>query len=440
MLGTISVRTVKALGPGEALWDAGHRSAVRGFGVRRQQDTATYVVKYRVFGRQRFVTIGKHGSGLTPERARREAKKLLGLVADGKDPAEAKAQARLEAADTLRKTTDQYLKHAKAKQRPRTYSELERYLLKVWKPLHSASVFKITRRQISDRLSKIAEAHGAVSAARARAALSAMFNWAIREGLEIPANPVTGTNRPAAPKSRERVLTDSELRAIWRASGDDDYGRIVRLLILTAQRRDEIGGLRWDEIATGVDGATLLPISAIRLPPERTKNHREHLLPLTPAALALLPPHRNDRDFVFGDGPRKSGDPHRGFSGWSKSKAALDKRILEARQKTAEEAGEDASEEKPLPAWTIHDLRRTAATIMADRLGVLPHIVEAILNHVSGHRAGVAGVYNRARYSDEMREALERWAREVSRIRRPKAVTLRRVVAATVGSAALSSP
>src|SRR5262249_20270371 len=152
-----------------------------------------------------------HGSPWTPERARREAKRLLGLVADGKDPAEAKSQARLEAADTLRKVADAYLKQAKAKQRPRTYSEIERYLLSVWKPLHSVSVFKITRRQISDRLTKIAEASGAVSAARARAALNAMFNWAIREGWELPANPVLGTNRPAQPRSRERVLTDAEL-------------------------------------------------------------------------------------------------------------------------------------------------------------------------------------------------------------------------------------
>ncbi|MDA9392521.1 hypothetical protein WN73_18470 [Bradyrhizobium sp. CCBAU 45394] len=100
----------------------------------------------------------------------------------------------------------------------------------------------------------------------------------------------------------------------------------------------------------------------------------------------------------FGDGPRRKGDDKkRGFSGWSKSKAALDARILEAQGEA-------------LPAWTVHDIRRSAATAMADRLGVLPHIVEAVLNHVSGHRAGVAGIYNRARYAEEMRDALERWS------------------------------
>ncbi len=113
-------------------------------------------------------------------------------------------------------------------------------------------------------------------------------------------------------------------------------------------------------------------------------------------------PHRKGRDLVFGHG---SGP----FSGWSDSKAALDQRLLEARQATNPKA-------KPLPDWRIHDLRRTTATIMADRLGVLPHIVEAILNHVSGHRAGVAGIYNRATYAREMREALERWADYVEAI------------------------
>jgi integrase len=238
---SITIRAVQALKPGETIWDADHREAVRGFGVRRQRDQATYVLKYRVFGRQRFVTIGPHGAPWTPELARKEAKRLLGLVANGKDPADEKAKARLQAADTLRVIADQYLRNAKQRLKPRTYSEIERYLLVSWKPLHPVSVFQITRRHISARIADIASTHGAVSAARARTALSSMFNWAIREGLDIAANPVLGTNRPAQPGSRERVLTATELSAIWRACGDDDYGRIVRLLLLTAQRRDEVG-------------------------------------------------------------------------------------------------------------------------------------------------------------------------------------------------------
>jgi integrase len=387
----ITVRAVQGLSAGETIWDAGQQ-AVKGFGVRRQRNAAVYFIKYRVFGRQRMCTIGQHGSPWTPDGARREAKRLLGLVAEGKDPQAQKIEAREKAADTLGRVVAEYLTQAKKKQKPRSYAETERHLLINWKPLHLVSVFHLRRRQIAARLAQLETERGPVTAARARAALSAMFNWAIREGYEIAANPVFGTNRPAEPKSRERVLADGELAEIWRACRDDDYGRIVRLLMLTAQRRDEVGGMRWAEI----NGDTWV------IPGARTKNHREHSVPLTEPALAIIaaPPRRSDRDYVFGNGPRSNGDGHRGFSGWSKAKAALDERIATKLE------------------WRLHDLRRTAATVMADRLGVLPHIVEAVLNHISGHRAGVAGVYNRAKYQIEMRAALEAWAGHVAAITR----------------------
>jgi integrase len=400
----ISVRTVQSLGPGETIWDADHKEAVRGFGVRRQRGTPVYVVKFRAFGRQRFFTIGPHGSPWTPEKARKEAKRLLGLVAEGKDPAAERELVALQIADTLRKVAEQYLKTAKQKQRPRTHSEIERYLLVTWKPLHALPVAQISRRHVATRMGEIATDNGAVTAARARSALSAMFNWAIREGLEIPANPVLGTNRPAEPRSRERTLTDGELAEIWIGLEDDDYGRILKLLILTAQRRDEVGGMRWAELDSSRCLWTLLG--------SRTKNHREHAVPLTDAAISLLPPRSESREHVFGDGPRRKGDVHRGFSGWSKSKSTLDERLL-AKRKEMAGAGDAVL---PLSEWWLHDLRRTAATVMADRLGVLPHIVEAVLNHVSGHRAGVAGVYNLARYETEMRAALTAWADHVDRI------------------------
>jgi integrase len=200
-------------------------------------------------------------------RQRREARRLLRVVADGKDPADEKAHTALQAADTLHKIADAYLKHAASAQGPRTYLETKRHFLVAWKPLHPISVFHIRRRHVAARLAEIAEAQGPVAAAHARAALSAMFNWAIREGLDLPANPVLGTNRPAQAQSRKRVLTDAELAAIWRACGDDDYGRIVRLLILTAQRRDEVGGMCWPEI----DRVNKLWV----ILGDRTKNHRE---------------------------------------------------------------------------------------------------------------------------------------------------------------------
>jgi integrase len=346
-----------------------------------------------------MVTIGPHGSPWTPETARKEALRLLGLKASGKDPAGEKAEAKLRDADTVGRIAEHYLRHAKTRLRPSSYSEAERYLLVVWKPFHPLAVGAVGRRQIALRLAELAEA-GPVAATQARAALSAMFNWAIREGYDIGTNPVLGTNRPAKAKARERVLSADELRAVWRACGDDDYGRIIRLLILTGQREAEVGAMCWSEIAGNL----------WTIPGVRTKNHREHVVPLTQEALALIEaqPRRNARDWIFGISAR-------GFCTWSTSKRALDERI--------------AAQGEAVFPWVVHDLRRTVATGLVDRLGALPHIVEAILNHASGHRGGVAGIYNRARYAGEMREALERWAQEVSRIvaGRPRASTLRRV-------------
>jgi integrase len=201
--------------------------------------------------------------------------------------------------------------------------------------------------------------------------------WLSREGL-VEVNVVANTNRAPQNGARSRVLTDAELRDIWHAVGDDRYGAIVKLLMLTGARRDEIASLTWPEI--DVDGALVV------LPPERTKNRRTHEIPLAPTALEILQAQpRRLRDFVFGYVGQG------GYQGWSKSKAELDARLS-------------------LPDWRLHDLRRTVSTVMHDRLGVAPHVVEAVLGHVSGHKAGVAGHYNYARYLQAKREALAQWA------------------------------
>jgi integrase len=309
---------------------------------------------------------------LTPDEARRKAKRILGSIAGGIDPVTPKAE-------TTSAVIEEYLRFAEGRQRPGSFSDTQRYLRHQWRSLHHLPASEVKRRDVAKGLTEIEARHSTTVAARARAALSAMFAWAIREGYEIPSNPVQGTNRPPEPASRERVLTEAELVAIWRACNGSDHGRIVRLLILTGQRRDEIGKLRWNEI--DLQGAV------IRLPPERTKNKREHILPLSNLAVSYLPAPVVGRDWVFGIG--------KGFSGYSQAKPTLDQRSGVAE-------------------WRLHDLRRTAATMMADKLGVLPHIIEAILNHQSGSKAGVAGIYNRARYLDEMRTALDRWADYVS--------------------------
>jgi len=201
--------------------------------------------------------------------------------------------------------------------------------------------------------------------------LSAFFTWAVREGL-LEINPVSGTGKADEGHSRDRTLTEVELSAVLKVLGDDQFSDIIRLLILTAQRREEIGGLRWSEID--------VERGLIVLPPLRTKNKRLHELPLSNQAKAILERQPRRGEFVFG----------RRFTNWSGHKASLDRRLN-------------------FNSWRLHDLRRTAATQMAE-LGILPHIIEAVLNHVSGHKSGVAGIYNRARYEGEMRFALQRWA------------------------------
>jgi integrase len=201
-----------------------------------------------------------------------------------------------------------------------------------------------------------------------------MFAWAIGEGL-CEVNPVIGTNT-LDEKPRERVLSDMELAAIWKACPDADYGRIVKLLMLTAQRREEIGALRWSEID--------FDAKLITLPSTRTKNGRPHEIPLSDSAVAVLEGCIRHRDLVFGARGKN------GLAGWHDGKTALDNAC-------------------GVKDWTLHDLRRTAATRMAD-IGVQPHIIEAVLNHVSGHKAGVAGTYNRSVYANEKRAALDAWA------------------------------
>jgi len=360
----ITIRSVEALEPGQVIWD----DKVIGFGARRQLDAIAYVIKYRVHGKQRFVTLGRHGV-LTPDQARREAKRLLGEAAGGNDPARDKSTA-------LGKVIEEYLRYAEKTQRPSTYGDTKRYLKVNWEPLHGCPIAKLKRRDVAKELARIEANHSPTVAARARAALSAFFNWAIGEGYDLVANPVTGTNRPSEPKSRERVLTDDEIKLVWSTSGDDDYGRMVKLLLLTGQRRDEVGRMSWDEID--------LDRRLWTIPDWRTKNRQEQIVPLTDEVLSLLPERRDG--FVFGNG--------QGFSGWSKAK----------------------SRTFPDLEFRHHDLRRTCATVLADRLGVLPHIVEAILNHISGHKAGVAGVYNRAKYLPQMREALDLWAKHIAAI------------------------
>jgi integrase len=404
----ITKSAVEALEPGKAIWD----DKLKGFGARRQKDGIFYYLRYRVNRIPFMKSLGRHGH-LTPDQARKIAQAKLGQAAQGIDPFE--DQAKLRSSEVVGTALERYLARRRKVLRPRAYIEVHRHLLGNAKRFHRLRLSEVTKGKIAELLHDVEERSGIVARNRIRSSLSAFFTWTITEGL-LEFNPVTGTAKADEGGPRERVLSEAELAEVWNEldvlgqSTSHPYSDIVRLLILTGQRRQEIGALRWDEI--DFDKAV------ITLPPNRTKNNRQHELPLSPQASAVLksrqakglsqsgaiPISRKPQGaMVFGNGKA-------GFSGWTEWKARLDARIAVQRK----EAGA-----KAMPPWRLHDLRRTVATLMAEKLGVLPHIIEAVLNHVSGAKSGIAGVYNRATYADEMREALCGWATYVDQIASP---------------------
>jgi integrase len=360
-----------------------------GFGVRLRPAKASYVVQYRIGTDQRRKSLGDVRK-VTLEDARGIARKRFAQVELGIDPDAEEEKRRVDqAADarTFEKMVEQYLAAQKARLeegtlRRNSYIAEERYLSRHCGSLQDKPVSKITFEDVAALIRKLVKAHGATSAARARGALSSFFAWCMRQGMGVKANPTIGTDNPLYGKApRDRVLTDEEIRVIWRHCLEDDFGKIVRLLLLTACRRDEIGGLRWPEID--------LTAGKLALPKERTKSKRPHELALPATAVAILESvrRRNSRDTLFGGGAS-------GFCAWSYSTMALNARIA-------------AAEGKALAPYRLHDLRRTVRTRLG-KLGVLPHIAELVLNH-AGHKSGIGGVYDHHDYEPEITEALRRW-------------------------------
>ncbi len=354
-----------------------------GFGVRVRSAKAVYVVQYRFQRTTQRESLGDVRK-LTLEDARKVARQFFAKLELGTDPRKEKREAEEAAAAakfTFKVVVDLYLKAREARMRPSTYKASKVYFDVKWAPLHKKPIAAIDRKAVAEQLRRIIAEHGETSAARARSNLSALFTWAMKEGL-VGGNPVLGTNDPTEGKQgRDRVLTDEEIRLVWQNCLEDDFGRIVRLLLLTACRRDEIGRLQWSEVD--------MQKNLLILPAERTKPGRALELPLVPTARAIIEgaPKRLGNLSVFG----ASGT---GFGAWSWGTLALRARLAGA-------AG------RALPHWTLHDLRRTVRTGMS-KLGVKPHVAELALNHVA-HRSGVVGTYDRHDYAAELADAFGKW-------------------------------
>jgi integrase len=357
-----------------------------GFGFRLRAGAGgkllrSWVTQYRRAGGTRRITLGPAGV-LNAEQARLAARKVLAAAALGQDPQAERIDRRGKDQHSFRSIAKEYLQAKESAVRRRTFVESTRYLTgKYFKPLHAMPIDVIGRKDVAARLVAIGRENGSVTASRARTAVNTFFVWTMQMGY-VEANPVIGTIQPQDSKVRSRVLSDTELATVWRACGDDDYGKIVRLLILTGARRQEVGGMRWSELDA--------ERSVWTIPAERAKNKRPHSLPLAAAAWQIIDgvPRVAHRDYLFGIRAQ-------GYGNWAEGKVALDKAVGDS-----------------VAPFVVHDIRRTVATRMAD-LGVQPHIIEQVLNHQSGHKAGPAGIYNRSPYTREVTATLALWADHV---------------------------
>ena len=338
-----------------------------------------FYLNKRLDGSQRRIKIGEFPY-VSLEQARIKARDLLTQIELG----EFEKGDDAPKAPTLAIVVEDFIR-LYAKPRNRDWKRTAA-LLRKFEPLYSKPIDEIKRPMIVAILDELIAGGMGTGVNRALSSISKLFNWAADRGI-IEHNPIAGMKKPVPERSRDRILSDKELRAVWRSSAAEGYpfGAFTQVLIATGQRRSEVAEMRWSEIDFEKGIWTL--------PAERAKNKSLHVIPLSPVVTDLLQsvPRFLRSDYVFtttGTSP---------ISGIGKYKERLT----------------SASKTDTIP-WTIHDIRRTVATEMA-RLGIAPHIIEAVLNHKTGVISGVASIYNRYGYAEEKREALERWGDELTR-------------------------
>jgi integrase len=404
-------------------WD----SLLPGFGLRiTDNDARSYFVMYRADtpdGRkQRRLKIGD-AKVIELAEARERARDALREVARGADPAEQRLPRKSATGDSVEAVATDYLeRYVRKNTRESTHRETKRIfdvdVLPVWG--HRA-IGSITRRDVNELLDKIAGRGAEVQANRVLARLKTFFTWAADEEA-IPASPIARMKPKTREKARDRVLTDEEIRWFWK--GCDvigwPFGPLFQLLLVTLQRRDEVGGIALSELDSDKNLWTI--------PRERSKNDRAHEVALSELAIDIIDAAKKLRpkiDEIKASTLLFTTNGKTAVSGFSRAKERLDDEIEHlARKDRHLPADDDACRKKlrlkaaePLPRfmpeWILHDLRRTGATGMA-RLNIPPHVVDRVLNHVSGTIRGVAAVYNRFEYSPERKSALEAWGRYVT--------------------------
>lgn len=366
-------------------------------------------VRYRTGGTHRRMTLGAYPV-LTLADARQRARDMLAAASEGRDPAEevraAKAPKPADDRDKVRTLFGQYEKRhlSKLKSGAVVRRELERFVIAEW---GDRSIRDIAKRDVIDLLDDIADSGRVVTANRIRAYLNKFLNWAVERDI-IPMSPATGVKPVAKEASRDRVLSDDEIRWFWMACDGEGFpwGPLGKVLLLTGQRLNEAAQMTDKEVR-----GDLWHLAA-----ERTKNGRAHDVPLSDTVrdvLGAVERIEGQAGFIFTTTGRNP------VSGFFKARAHL----AAAMEKIA---SKERSEPVEIPRWTFHDLRRTAATGLA-RLGIPVRVTEAVLNHVSGTGGGIVAVYQRHDYADEKRQALDAWARYVMQLVEGKADNVVRI-------------
>lgn len=384
-----------------------------GFFIRfRNGGDGSYVIRFSVNGQKRKLPLGKVSQTKLTE-AQTEARKHFGSVAQRKDPVIERAKVTVESGVKMTSLFDTFEAHMAAKRRSPSYIGRTMDYLKgtdksdYFRPLHAIPLAQLNRATVAREMSKIEKANGPVSMTRARAALSKFVSFCYAQGHEFP-NPVQGTVKHDS-EIRDRVLMPEELKVIWQTAGDDDYGQIVRLLMLTGTRRTQIGSLKTaecflDESDVPMEDRLIAFPGQGRRASRRggSKNNEMFHLPLPRQAIAILKGRkaRADNDHVFGEGDG-------GYSGWSASKARHEHRIGKIMK---------------MEQWGFHDFRTSFQTLGQDLLDLDGTLLDGCLNHKSKTKGGARGHYDFANLMKKRRAAHQAWADYIESLvsRKPK--------------------
>lgn len=371
---------------------------VPGLRVRvSSKGTKTFILRKRRGDKVHNVTIGKYGPRFGLAEARSKARTMLNDLEAGKSPKQIKRPK--SAALTFRALVPTYLA---TKEHLRSHGEIRRVLEGYVLPeFGDRMADTVTRGEVTELIDNIA-ATAPTMARAVHAQLSAFYTWAMPRLDRLPANPCRDAGRPPKPKSRDRVLSEAELKALWQVADDEAFpwGYGLKLLMLTGARRDEVFSADRAEFDLKTNEWTI--------PASRAKNGVPHIVPLSLMALQVFKsiPAIDGSPKLFPT-RTKAGQAERGPSGFSKAQARFRNGVNKTLKR---EDGEH---------WTLHDIRRTVATGL-QRLGIRFEVTEAVLNHISGAKGGVAGVYQRHDWKTEKRAALETWTQELDRILRGK--------------------